>query len=93
MMCESDGKDLKNTDTFNGITKALNDVPKFPDELKTELKTPLPQGSPYVVVIPIRKDADWWLMPQDTRATLIQEHTDATVLYLKAVKWKLYHDR
>lgn len=90
-MGTSFGKALKNTDTFNGITKALNYVPKFPEDLKTELKTPPPQGSPYVVVIPIRKDADWWLMPQDARTTLMQEHTDATVLYLKTVKRKLYH--
>ncbi len=85
------GKALKNTDTFNGITKALNYVPKFPEDLKTELKTPPPQGSPYVVVVPIRKDADWWLLPQDTRTALMKEHTDATVLYLKTVRRKLYH--
>ena len=27
------GRHLKNTDTFNGITKALNYVPKFPEEI------------------------------------------------------------
>ena len=85
------GKGLKNTDTFNGITKALNYVPNFPEDLKTELKTPPPQGSPYVVVVPVRKYADWWLMPQDARTTLMKEHTDATVVYLKTVKRKLYH--
>lgn len=90
-MGTSFGKALKNTDTFNGITKALNYVPKFPEDVKTELKTPPPQGSPYVVVVPVRKDADWWLMPQDARTTLMKEHTDATVLYLKTVKRKLYH--
>lgn len=85
------GKALKNTDTFNGITKALNYVPSFPEELKTELKTPPPQGSPYVVVVPIRKDAEWWITAQDPRAALMKEHTDATVAYLKTVKRKLYH--
>lgn len=85
------GKALKNTDTFNGITKALNYVPSFPEELKTELKTPPPQGSPYVVVVPIRKDAEWWITAQDSRAALMKEHTDATVAYLKTVKRKLYH--
>ena len=85
------GKALKHTDSFNGITKALNYAPKFPEELKAELKTPPPQGSPYVVVVPIRKDAEWWLMPQDARTTMMKEHTDATVLYLKTVKRKLYH--
>lgn len=85
------GKILRNTHTFNGITKALNYVPSFPDDLKTELKTPPPHGSPYVVVVPIRKDADWWLMPQDARTAMMKEHTDATVAYLKTVKRKLYH--
>ena len=85
------GKALKNTDTFNGITKALNYVPSFPDDLKAELKTPPPQGSPYVVVVPIRKDAEWWLMSQDARIAMMKEHTDPTVAYLKTVKRKLYH--
>lgn len=85
------GKALKNTDTFNGITKELNYVPKFPEDLKAELKTPPPQGSPYVVVVPVRKDADWWLMPQDARTALMKEHADATLVYLKTVKRKLYH--
>lgn len=91
LMGTSFGKALNNTETFNGITKALNYVPKFSEELKAELRTPPPQGSPYVVVVPIRKDAEWWLMPQDARTTMMQEHTDATVLYLKTVKRKLYH--
>ena len=85
------GKTLKNTDTFNGITKAFNYVPGFPEDLKAELKTPPPQGSPYAIVVPIRKDAEWWLMPQDARTALMKEHTDATVAYLKTVKRKLYH--
>ena len=85
------GKDLKNTDTFNGITKALNYVPSFPDDLKAAMKTPPPEGTPYAVVVPIRKDAEWWLMPQDARTAMMKEHTDATVAYLKTVKRKLYH--
>jgi chlorite dismutase len=85
------GKALKNTDTFNGITKALNYVPGFPEELKAELKTPPPSGSPYVVVVPIRKDAEWWMQAHEPRTALMKEHTDATVAYLKTVKRKLYH--
>lgn len=85
------GKTLQNTDTFNGITKALNYVPKFPEDLKTELKTPPPQGTSYMVVVPVRKDADWWRMPQDARTAMMKEHADATVPYLKTVKRKLYH--
>lgn len=90
-MASSLGIHLKNTDTFNGITKALNYVPSFPDDLKAELKTPPPQASPYVIVVPIRKDAEWWISGQDERTGQMKEHTDATVAYLKTVKRKLYH--
>jgi chlorite dismutase len=85
------GRYLKNTETFNGITKKLNYVPSFPDELKTELKTPPPQGNPYAIVVPIQKDAEWWALPQNERAAMMKEHTDATIAYLKTVKRKLYH--
>ncbi len=91
LMASTMGRELKNTDTFNGITKALNYVPSFPEELKGELKTLPPQGSPYVIVVPIRKDAEWWIASQDSRTGLMKEHTDATVAYLKTVKRKLYH--
>jgi chlorite dismutase len=85
------GKHLKNTDTFNGLTKKLNYVPSFPEDVKTALKTPPPQGSPYVIVVPVRKDAEWWITGQDARTALMKEHTDATIAYLKTVRRKLYH--
>jgi chlorite dismutase len=90
-MATTFGKALTNTHTFNGITKALVYVPSFPEDLKAELKTPPPQGTPYAVVVPIHKDADWWVTPQDSRTDMMKEHTDATVAYLKTVKRKLYH--
>ena len=86
------GKHLVNTNTFNGITKAPNYVPSLPDDLKTALKTPPDPGpKPYVIVVPIRKDAEWWNLPQDARNAMMKEHTEATVAYLKTVKRKLYH--
>jgi len=85
------GKHLKNIHTFNGITRKLNYVPSFPEELKSELKTPPPQGSPYVIVVPVQKDAEWWATPQEARTKMMKEHTDATISYLKTVKRKLYH--
>ena len=85
------GHALKHTHTFNGMTKALNYAPSFPDDIKAELKTPAPEGSPYAVVVPIRKDAAWWSLPQETRTAMLKEHTAATVPYLKTVKRKLYH--
>ncbi|MER3424711.1 MAG: hypothetical protein C4293_17300 [Nitrospiraceae bacterium] len=50
-----------------------------------------PGGKPYAIVIPIRKDAEWWLLDQETRTTFMKEHTEASIPYLKTVKRKLYH--
>ena len=86
------GKYLINTQTFNGITKKANYVPGLPEDLKTALKTPPDPGpKPYVIVVPVRKDAEWWNTSQDARGAMMKEHTDATVAYLKTVKRKLYH--
>jgi chlorite dismutase len=86
------GKYLQNTHTFNGLTKKANYVPGFSDDLKTALKTPPDPGpKPYVIVVPIRKDAEWWITAQDGRGAMMKEHTEATVSYLKTVKRKLYH--
>jgi len=92
LMATSFGRYLKNTAVFNGITKAANYVPALPDEMKTALKTPTDPGAkPYAIVIPIRKDADWWLSDKQTRVAMMQEHTQASLPYLKTVHRKLYH--
>ena len=86
------GKHLTGSTIFSGLTKKANYVPGMPDNLKTELKIPSEPGpKPYVIVIPIRKNAEWWLLPQEQRAAMMQEHTEATMPYLKTVKRKLYH--
>ena len=86
------GKYLHNTNTLNGITKMANYVPAFPDDLKEAMKTPPDPGpKSYVIVVPIQKDAEWWITAQDGRGTMMKEHADATVTYLKTVKRKLYH--
>lgn len=91
VMATNFGKVFKNVDTFNGITKTLNYVPDFPEDLKAAMKTPPPQGNTYAIVVPIRKDAEWWITGQDARRNMMKEHTDATMAYLKTVKRKLYH--
>ncbi len=61
------GTHLVNTSTFNGITKKANYVPNFPDDTKAALKRPTDPGpKPYAIVIPIRKDAAWWLLNQES---------------------------
>lgn len=92
LMSTALGKRLKNTVTLNGLTKKANYVPGFPDEVKAVLKTPTEGGPrPYAIVIPIRKDAEWWLLDQQSRTALMKEHTEASLPYLKTVKRKLYH--
>ena len=86
------GKHLTTAVIMHGLTKKANYVPGMPDNLKAELKTPSEPGAkPYVIVIPIRKSADWWALDQDKRAAMMQEHTEASAPYIKTVKRKLYH--
>jgi chlorite dismutase len=86
------GKHLTTSAIMHGLTKKVNYVPGMPDNLKAELKTSSEPGpKPYAIVIPIRKSADWWGLDQDKRAAMMQEHTEATLPYLKTVKRKLYH--
>ncbi|MDN5942123.1 MAG: chlorite dismutase family protein [Nitrospira sp.] len=86
------GKHLTTAAIMHGLTKKANYVPGMPDNLKAELKIPSEPGpKPYAIVVPIRKSAEWWGLNQDRRAAMMQEHTEATLPYLKTVKRKLYH--
>jgi chlorite dismutase len=84
------GRYLTSVVLFNGLTKKPNYVSGFSEQMKTELKNAGESG-PYAVVIPIRKDTEWWSLPQDKRAAMMQEHTEAALPYNKTVKRKLYH--
>ncbi|MEP6935569.1 MAG: chlorite dismutase family protein, partial [Nitrospirota bacterium] len=92
LMSTTLGKHLVNTYTFNGLSKPPNYVPSLPDDMKTAMTTPTDAGpKPYAIVVPIRKDAEWWITGQDGRNAMMKEHTVATVPYLKTVMRKLYH--
>lgn len=84
------GKYLSTVAVFHGLTKKANYAPGFPEQMKNDLKAPSEAG-PYAIVIPIRKDAEWWSLPHDKRAGMMQEHTEAALPYHKTVKRKLYH--
>lgn len=86
------GRHLVAVDYLHGLTRKAAYVPGFPDQMKKDLQAPSDPGAKsYAIVIPIRKDADWWALDQNTRVTLMQEHTQAALPYLNAVKRKLYH--
>ena len=92
LMSTTFGKHLENTGIFNGLTKKANYVPGFSDELKAGLKVQTDADpKPYAIVIPVRKDAEWWQLDQETRMNMMKEHTEASLPYLKTVKRKLYH--
>lgn len=78
--------------TTSGVTKGLNYAPQFP-HLLDKLKQATYQGNPprYAIVIPTRKTAEWWNLPPEVRTGLMEEHAQATLDYLTAVKRKLYH--
>jgi chlorite dismutase len=84
------GKHLKTSGIMNGMSKKANYVPGFSDQMKADLKAPSESG-PYAIVIPIRKNADWWALDQEKRAAMMKEHTEAALPYHKTVKRKLYH--
>jgi chlorite dismutase len=74
------------------MSKKANYVPGFPDQMRADLKAPSePGASPYAIVIPIRKSAEWWALDQEKRAAMMKEHTEAALPYHKTVKRKLYH--
>ena len=86
------GRHLKMLQVFNGLTKPTQYVPAFSEELKKALSVPVDPGAkPYAIVIPVRKDAEWWQLDRETRLSLMREHAEASVPYLKTVARKLYH--
>ncbi len=86
------GRYLRKAGILNGMSKKANYVPGFSDQMKADLKAASEPGStPYAVIIPIRKNAEWWALDQEKRAAMMKEHTEAALPYHKTVKRKLYH--
>jgi chlorite dismutase len=86
------GKYLKTAGLMHGLTKKPNYVPGLPDQLKADLKGASEAGpSPYAIVVPIQKSADWWALDREKRAAMMREHTEASAPYIPTVKRKLYH--
>ncbi|MCE7979046.1 MAG: hypothetical protein DYH03_18465 [Nitrospira sp. NTP1] len=87
------GRHLVATTYLHGVTKPAAYAAGFPESMKQALQSPAPDAGAksYAIVIPIRKDADWWALDHESRATLMQEHTQAALPYINTVKRKLYH--
>lgn len=86
----------KNADVFEtlvGVTKPLNYITKDKSpELNAGLSSPYTGDAPrYVIVIPVKKNAEWWNLPAEQRLKEMEAHTAPTLPYLVNVKRKLYH--
>jgi chlorite dismutase len=82
------------TENLVGITKALNYITKTRSaDLNAGLSSATYTGDAprYSVVIPIKKNADWWNLSDDQRLKEMEIHTQPTLAYLVNVKRKLYH--
>lgn len=75
-----------------GVTGSEEYVPELPD-IAAELDARTYEGEPprYAVVIPTRKSAEWWTLPEAERIESMREHVESTLDYLDAVKRQLYH--
>lgn len=77
-----------------GITKALNYITKdkSPDLNAGLFAASYTGDAPrYAVVVPVKKSAEWWNLPDAERLKQIETHTMPTLAYLVNVKRKLYH--
>lgn len=87
----------KNADVFEtlvGVTKPLNYISKDKSPgLNAGLSSATYSGPAprYVIVIPVKKNAEWWNMSPEERLKEMEVHTTPTLDYLVNVKRKLYH--
>lgn len=77
-----------------GVTKALNYITKDKSaDLNAGLFAATYSGDAprYAIMIPIKKNADWWNLSDAQRLKEMEVHTMPTLAYLVNVKRKLYH--
>jgi len=88
------GKNADVYETLVGVTKPLNYISKDKSPaLNAGLSSATYSGPAprYVIVIPVKKNAEWWNMSPEERQKEMEAHTTPTLAYLVNVKRKLYH--
>lgn len=88
------GKNADIFETLVGVTKPLNYISKDKSPaLNAGLSSATYSGPEprYVIVIPVKKNAEWWNMSPEERLKEMEVHTTPTLAYLGNVKRKLYH--
>lgn len=82
------------TESLVGFAKPLNYISKdkSPD-LNAGLSSASYQGDAprYAIVIPVKKNAEWWNLSDEQRLKEMETHTAPTLQFLVNVKRKLYH--
>lgn len=88
------GMYLEVTENLVGVTKALNYITKdkSPD-LNAGLTGATYSGEAprYALMVPVKKNAEWWNLSDAQRLKEIETHTLPTLVNLVNVKRKLYH--
>lgn len=82
------------TETLFGITKALNYITKAKSPgLNAGLTgaTYSDVAPRYALMVPVKKNAEWWNIPEEQRLKEMESHTLPTLPFLVNVKRKLYH--
>jgi chlorite dismutase len=88
------GRQSRLVHSFKGVTKGPLYISRDRSpELNRGLTSTFYQGPParYAIVIPTRKNADWWNLAPADRLKAMEVHTRPTLAYLKNVRRKLYH--
>lgn len=88
------GQHVTLVDQFMGVSKGLNYISKENEPVLNASLSATPYSAPsptYAIVVPIKKNADWWLLSKDQRLVLSKQHTERTLPWLVNVKRKLYH--
>lgn len=88
------GRNSDEVDALVGMTKPLNYITKDKSvDLNQALFSATYQGDPprFAIVIPIKKNAEWWNRTDKDRLKEMETHTHPTLEYLVNVKRKLYH--
>jgi len=82
------------TETLFGITKPLNYISKAksPDLNAGLTGATYSDAAPrFAIMVPVKKNAEWWNKPEAERLKEMESHTLPTLPFLVNVKRKLYH--
>ena len=80
-------------DVFVGVIRDAVYLPQAPDLDAVETAVTFEGEDPpeYAIVIPVRKTAEWWTLPDDDRLAKMREHIEVSLPYLDRIRRQLYH--